>query len=109
MVDFLIEAAGPSEEVISMDRAWVLVHVGRELYRVLNNTGETARDVTFGIQGAMVATPFGNPQWRYSVEEVRPGAGIEEVFARSWGDGQAITVSWTNPSGSDESYLIPFG
>lgn len=88
---------------------WVLIWVENELFRVINNTGEIARNVSFGIQGAMVATVSGDPNWKHFVKEVQPGAGIEEVFARAWGDNQAITVSWTSSSGSVESFLIPFG
>lgn len=87
---------------------WVLVPVGQDLFRVINNTGEVARDVSFGIQGAMVGSTFGDPNWKHFVEEVQPDAGIEEVFVSAWGDGQAITVEWTSLSGTVENFLIPF-
>lgn len=89
-------------------KSWLLIRQTGDLYRIINNTGQDACNVTFAIKGAMVGGNFGDPRWSHTVDVIQPNAGIEEVFAKAFGSGQAITVEWSEPSGQLHNHLIPF-
>lgn len=80
---------------------WYLRHISKQLYQVVNGTGEAAKNVSMHVTGAVV------PAFQFSAESVPSGDGPEQVFAQAWGEPGRVVISWTDGSGALREVQIP--